>query len=226
MPFPVTGVSNATSMQLGGNFSCVTVGGSVACWGDNTQGQLGANNRAWTSVPVSVFGNYVFGAGAGVNHACFNHVNPAAPPQLSGLKCTGSNAYGQLGAPPSNDILAPVRVGPSMDNITGGYGFTCAVNRVDPDNPRLKCWGDNYFGQLGDGTTTSRHELGDVNGISDVVSLDAGYDHVCAILPDQTARCWGRNREGQLGNGSEERFQTTPVVPLRFGPAVDEGGMQ
>lgn len=218
-----TGLPATARLTLGENFSCARAGAAIACWGDNTQGQIGRNNRAWTNTPSSVLGAHVFGAGAGAQHACFDVINTAAPPQFSGLLCTGSNAYGQLGAPPSNDILAPVRIGPSMEDIVGGHGYTCAVNRLDPNAIQTLCWGDNYFGELGDGTTTSRYTPAPVTGITDVTALSGGYDHVCAILPDGTARCWGRNREGQLGIGSDVPYASAPIAPLRLGPAASGG---
>ncbi|OFW84295.1 MAG: hypothetical protein A2018_07320 [Alphaproteobacteria bacterium GWF2_58_20] len=67
----------------------------------------------------------------------------------------------------------------------------------------LLCWGDNGYGQLGDGTTTDRYAPVAVSGMgSSVVTLStAGERHTCA-LKDGAFYCWGDNGRGQLGDGT------------------------
>jgi alpha-tubulin suppressor-like RCC1 family protein len=93
----------------------------------------------------------------------------------------------------------------------GGY-FSCAIvqNTVTAAKS-LKCWGENAWGQLGQGDTLNRGdgpgEMGD--GLT-AVSLGTGHTaaalapgeyHTCALLDDHTVKCWGWNGSGQLGLG-------------------------
>jgi hypothetical protein len=64
------------------------------------------------------------------------------------------------------------------------------------------CWGDNGYGQLGNGTNTASTTPVTPTGLSsDVVSLSVGQYHACAVLSGGGVRCWGANDVGQLGNG-------------------------
>ena len=93
--------------------------------------------------------------------------------------------------------------------ITAGDDFTCAIL----DNGDVACWGYNSHGQLGIGTTSnqgdSSGEMGDSMSITDinynsVQAIDAGKDHVCALVSAARVKCWGANQAGQLGYGDTQ----------------------
>ena len=72
-------------------------------------------------------------------------------------------------------------------------------------------WGDNEFGQLGDGSTTNRLVPVRVHGLRDVTGIAAGTTHSLAVRSDGTVWAWGRNADGRLGDGT-----TTPrLTPSR-----------
>ena len=58
---------------------------------------------------------------------------------------------------------------------------------------RVKCFGDNFYGQLGDGTNDKRWTPTLVSGLADAVSIAAGDEHTCAITKENKAKCWGKN---------------------------------
>lgn len=104
---------------------------------------------------------------------------------------------------------------------TGG-NHTCALHR----DGSVRCWGQNNFGQLGQGTSES---LGDNEPVSSIEALvfeervtqiTAGGFHTCALLESGNIRCWGRNDRGQLGLGDTlnrgilEKATELPVVSL------------
>ncbi len=71
-------------------------------------------------------------------------------------------------------------------------------------------WGDNYGGQLGDGTTTDRLTPVQVQGMTDVVAIAGGGSHTIALRRDGTIWAWGWNSDGQLGDGTGTQ-RLTPV---------------
>ena len=62
--------------------------------------------------------------------------------------------------------------------------------------------------------------------LTDVVDVEAGYEHTCAVKKDATVWCWGRGSEHRLGNGSTSN-RYTPVVVQDIDDAklTDQGAM-
>jgi len=93
-------------------------------------------------------------------------------------------------------------------DIKVGQYFACALY----NEGSVKCWGQNLYGQLGLGSSTSIGDTaGEVGGANLFVNLGTGrtatqiavgLDHACALLDNATVKCWGRNSAGQLGKGS------------------------
>ncbi|MDF1761214.1 MAG: hypothetical protein P1U40_11835, partial [Coxiellaceae bacterium] len=83
----------------------------------------------------------------------------------------------------------------------------------------VKCWGDNYWGQLGDGTTEERHQATESPFTSYTTQLVSGHAHTCRLMTDGRVQCWGRNTYGQLGDGTSF-FRTRPVDVANITDAV------
>lgn len=93
---------------------------------------------------------------------------------------------------------------------TGGF-HTCVLLK----NQTIKCWGDNYYGQLGNGTNRGSVIPVEVRGIDSAVSISAGEYHTCAVLDNHKIKCWGKNDDGQLGNGTSNASNVpTEVVGI------------
>lgn len=95
---------------------------------------------------------------------------------------------------------------PGGSVIAAGNIHTCAL-RV---GGTIGCWGYNFYGQLGDGTTTNALTPVSVTGISDATEITAGSEDACALRAGGTIRCWGYNVYGQLGDGTTTN-SLTPV---------------
>lgn len=84
--------------------------------------------------------------------------------------------------------------------IAAGTSHTCALT----PNSRLKCWGNNEYGQLGNASYITSNLSVTVKSIDPrtVVSLAAGSQHTCALLSSGEVMCWGLNSSGQVGDGT------------------------
>ncbi|HET9420491.1 MAG TPA: PKD domain-containing protein [Nocardioides sp.] len=78
-------------------------------------------------------------------------------------------------------------------------------------------WGGNVFGELGTGNTTPRTSAGVVPGLTDVVDVHAGREHVVALRANGTVVTWGSNQMGQLGIGVNGGNRTSPVAVTTLG---------
>ena len=137
----------------------------------------------------------------------------------STVKCWGGNEFGQLGqgdtanrGDDANEMGADldlVDLGPgrTATAVAAGNNHMCALL----NNGTVKCWGDNFYGQLGQGNTIDRGddpaEMGanlrpvDLGPGRTATAVAAGANHACALLDNGTVKCWGRNTVGQLGLG-------------------------
>ncbi|MBN1827550.1 MAG: hypothetical protein JW884_00165 [Deltaproteobacteria bacterium] len=85
-------------------------------------------------------------------------------------------------------------------------------------------WGANYYGQLGDGTTTDRTLPAQVAGLMDVSAIAAGYYHTVVLKTDGTVWTWGWNERGQLGDGTTTNRLIPVQVPGLTGVAAIASG--
>ncbi len=151
-PGSVAGLaSGVASLAAGDGHTCaVTAAGGAKCWGANAYGQLGDNSTTnrWSPGDVAGLTSGVSRLTAGTRHTCALMV-------AGDVKCWGSNADGQLGDNSTITRYGPVPVtglASGVRTISAGNAHTCAVTT----SGGMKCWGNNAFGLLGDGTTAQR----------------------------------------------------------------------
>ncbi|MFM1751820.1 MAG: hypothetical protein RL119_782 [Actinomycetota bacterium] len=178
----------------------------------NSEAKINNREVAIERAPVTLpFEQNLTPIAAGEEHTCAI-VN-------GGAKCWGSNSHGRLGNGTTTNSLVPVDVsglglGSGVTAIAAGVDHTCAIV-----SGAAKCWGRNYAGQLGNGTTATSSLPVQVLGLdSGVTAIAAGYGHTCAIVSG-VAKCWGSNSSGQLGNDSTTASRV-PVDVLNLGSGV------
>ncbi len=74
--------------------------------------------------------------------------------------------------------------------VTANFDHTCALLSTS----HVDCWGNNQFGELGNGTTTLSDTPVEVSGITDATRVTAGDEHTCALLSTGHVDCWGNNK--------------------------------
>ena len=177
-PIGVVGLdSGVASVVAAGLHTCaLKTDGGMMCWGFNFDGQLGHDSPDHISiVPVQVAGLESGVAAIAANGIFRGHT--CALMTSGGVKCWGDNAYGQVGDNSVTDRRAPVDVvglASGIAALSAGNGHTCALTIAD----RVKCWGDNTYGKLGDGTTQQRNTPVDTLGLKAVTSGDASCDTI------------------------------------------------
>ena len=141
----------AVAIATGFLHTCVILDdGSVSCWGNNDQGQLGDGTTTDRLTPTQTAS---LGADrTGVEIIAKNHWTCALLDDGS-ISCWGSNYNGQLGDGTNTDRNTPTQTASLGTNrtavaIAAGSNNVCAIL----DNGSVSCWGRNYAGQLGDGT--------------------------------------------------------------------------
>ena len=99
--------------------------------------------------------------------------------------------------------------------LSSGNCHTCAIL----DNGAVSCWGDGYYGQLGNGGTSNKTTPTLTSSLGTgrtAVALSSGDYHTCAILDNGAVSCWGDGNYGQLGNGGTSD-KSTPTLTSSLG---------
>jgi alpha-tubulin suppressor-like RCC1 family protein len=146
------------------------------------------------------------GVSAGGEYTCVRLPNGTA-------QCAGRNQFGQLadGTWTNSSVLVRVSGLTTATRVAAGDEFGCAILA----DGTARCWGLGENGQRGDGTFDQIALVPvAVSGLTNAVSVTAGYDHACALLADGTMRCWGSNLDGQLGNPSTGQVKSSVPVTV------------
>ena len=236
IPVPV-GISATSLAGDGGGYCAILTSSAVDCWGANGSGDLGigttggpdtcanAEPCSTTPVPIGISATSIVADGAGGYCAIL----------ISGLvDCWGDNSFGELGegairgpqqCHDSACSTTPVSTGIHATSLAAVNTGFCAILT----SGLVDCWGDNSFGELGDGlssgplTCTGYSDYGVSCSTTPVstgihaTSLAGGAANYCAVLTSGTIDCWGDDSAGELGNGSRSGPDTcaysTPCDP-------------
>jgi len=149
-------------------------------------------------------------------------VNTCKITSAGALYCWGDNSNGQLDnsfiAKPTPFLIPGMTSGVTDVSISGDGYTICAIK-----SESLYCWGDNSYGQIGDGTTSDRQSPTVVTSLKYVQRVATSGNHTCALVlvpgNELAEYCWGDNTYGQLGVGNAINSTTnwSPVLVASTG---------
>jgi len=228
-PQQISGATDWVMVTAGTTHTCAIrnisgKGRMLACWGDDSRGQIGNGSLPSPSTPafVSKATDWV-SVSAGGFHTCGIR-------DVSGkgrmLACWGSDADGQIGNGALGQPSVPAQVGRAYDwkTVSAGENHTCGIRGTG----LLACWGSDEFGQIGNGGgvgagTTVPTQVAK-NLPTNWKSVSAGRAHTCGIKGSTNRLyCWGDNRYGQSVAASEEVLFTAPQLYAGGWKAQDTG---
>jgi alpha-tubulin suppressor-like RCC1 family protein len=208
---PLAGLS---VISAGEDHNCVIkANGTLWCWGNNANGQLGDGTTVLKTSPVQVGTDTNWAkVDGGPDHTCAIKTNGT-------LWCWGDNGDGELGiGNTTTPQTSPVQVGTDTDwaevDATGETAgndpqdFTCARKT----NGTIWCWGENTYGESGTGVTGADILSPAQAGTdTDWAVISGGGPFTCAVKTTSTLWCWGRDNDEQLGHGAGVLNQSSPV---------------
>jgi len=206
-------VMSGDSVIAGQDHTCATANRSVKCWGDNSVGQLGADDLG-TVHDTRVGGLPCQGVPpVNVNGSARSARSRFSCAAASPVGCWGANESGQLGdgGTTTRDYFEP------LGTLSGG-SLPLAVGSAHAcigQGGGVACWGVNGSGQLGNPSTANHQSPTLVPNLGPVTHLTAGAGHTCAVLADGgQVVCWGLDDLGQRGDaGLSGMLNTTGVAP-------------
>ena len=214
-PKVIDGLSDASSLLLGADATCVRRRAGLRCWGlepyalpappisadpdadppdAETRQAFERLEKASSNKPVPVSGlASVASIAAGADHSC-----AALDDQT--VRCWGANDAGQSRGVAGKDafaatVVATVRAG---RGLALGERFGCALDA----SGLVSCWGANDEGQLGGGSEGDHDSPHPIAALGPARSVLVGDSFACAWLDSGELSCWGSNRLGQLSSST------------------------
>lgn len=195
IPRQVEGLPAVKAVAAGAYFSlALGEDGRVYAWGQNRDGQLGiGSSEEAVTEPIRIGGlEGIVEIDAGFDHAMARKGDGT-------VYVWGDNEHGQLACDELSGSLRPVEV---TDGKVSGIkemaagGDHCLVRKADGT---LLAWGDNTYGQLGDGSSVTRREPTVVSGVDNVKQISAGLVSSLALTEEGDVYAWGHSYYGELG---------------------------
>jgi Regulator of chromosome condensation (RCC1) repeat len=199
----IPGISGAVSISVGTEFACAVLqDGTVKCWGNNADGNLGGGDGVMSTsgFPVTVQGlTGASSVSAGDSFAC----------AVAGgeVWCWGSNVWDELGTagvPASSD--KPVKIAGLSDvtAVSANSQHACALS-----GGSAWCWGGNADAESGVISPDRIAAPVQVTGVSGIIALTTAAEASYAILANGSAWCWGY--DGCEQNGARSFTMKSPV---------------
>ncbi len=214
--------TTVTAIAGGGYHSlALTSTGQVLAWGYNSFGELGNGTTSSSTTPVAVS----LPSGTTVTAIAGGSYHSLALTSSGQVLAWGDNVEGELGNGTTTSSSTPVQVslpsGTIVTAIAGGGYHSLALT----SSGQVLAWGNNAYGQLGNGTTTNSSTPVAVSLPSGttVTAIAGGSYHSLALTSSGQVLAWGNNAQGELGNGTTT-YSSTPIAVSAFPAAVAIAG--
>ena len=208
----ICGGTNWRDIASGGRHTAaIKTDGTLWCWGDNSNGNLGNNNTTNVSSPVqTVTGGTNWKQVSSGERIVFAIKTDGT------LWGWGEGNNGQLGNNSTLDVSSPIQTvcgGTNWKSVSCGNEHVAAIK----NDGTLWMWGYNNFGQLGnDNTSSISSPIQTICGGNNWKTVSCGFRTTAAIKNDGTLWLWGEGGDGQLGNDSELNI-SSPVQTVMGG---------
>ena len=190
--------------------------GTVWTWGYNNYGQLGNNSTVTTEIPTQVKGYNAEGFLNDIQMIASGKNHVLALKEDGTVWAWGYNNYGQLGDNTQITRYTPVQV-LSEDGteylkdiiyIAAGNNYSVAINK----NGEVWSWGQNDYGQLGDGSNISKYTpVRAKANLTNIIKVSCGNRHTVALKADGSVYTWGDNTYGQLSDNTKGK----KLIPVK-----------
>jgi len=206
-----------------GHSSAITSEGRIFTWGDNLKGKLGNDTTVNQYTPVDITSQFNLNSGETVLSVSLGELHSAAVTSESRVFTWGYNYNSQLGDGTTTDRYIPIDItsqfslngGETVISVTLGAHHSAALT----SEGRLFIWGWNYYGQLGNGSTTDQNTPTDITSQfsltsnETIVSVSLGENHSSVITSEGRIFTWGYNYNGELGDGTTtDKYYPTDIT--------------
>ncbi|MFI4985666.1 MAG: IPT/TIG domain-containing protein [Solirubrobacterales bacterium] len=219
LPVAVTGLTGVKAIAAGANYSlALLTNGTAMAWGDNESGQLGTGNTKSSNAPVAVKAlTGVSAISAGSEFALALLTNQT-------VKAWGNDEKGQLGNVTVEEAEATSSDVPVVvETLSGVRAVAAGANHglATLSGGTVMGWGDDSFGELGNGTIKARETTPvAVSGLSGVTAISAGGQNSAAVLGSGSVMTWGTDASGVLGDGVPGGMSDVPVAVVGLAKAA------
>lgn len=204
-------MDNVSSVSLGTHHTAVIKNDSTLyMWGDNYKGELGNGKSGYyeySDTPIMIMEN--------VRCVSLGFLHSAAVTTDGSLYTWGCNRKGQLGNGKSGESeveAEPVKIMDNVKFVSVGEEHSAAIT----EDGSLYMWGDNQYGQVGNGKSGEGEiQTEPVKIMDNVQYVSLGMLFSAAITKDGSLFMWGENGSGQLGNG-ETGYKVLSSVPIKI----------
>lgn len=224
---------NIESLSLGSDHTLLlTSTGRVFSWGRNYYGQLGADSRTSSNIPVEITSQFHLNLTDKVIMVSSGGTHSSAITSSGRVFLWGSNSFGQLGDGTNEDRHIPTDITAQFNlpnnekivSISLGDNHSAALTSLG----RLFLWGYNFRGQLGDSTFINKStpvEITSRLGLTldeKIVEISMGDNFSSVVTSKGKVFTWGNNLYGQLGDGTTSNKNTPVDITSRFGISDNE----